>query len=80
MAGLDIGVATGIAAVKTETEDPGNSFNFLSSALNLLPGNWDWVAKDLGTFKGQDPDLIRQKNIQADGIMMGSIPITWWYC
>lgn len=75
MAGLDIGVATGVAAVKTETEDPGNSFNFLSSALNLLPGNWDWVAKDLGTFKGQDPDLIRQKNIQADGIMMGSIPI-----
>ena len=75
MGGIDVGVATGISAVKTETSDPGNFFNFLSAGLNLLPGNWDWVAKDLGTFQGQDPDLIRQRNIQADGIMMGGIPI-----
>ena len=45
--------------------------------LNYLPGNWDWITKNLGSgdMDTNAPDLIRQRNVQADAIMMGGIPI-----
>ena len=38
--------------------------------LKDLPGNWDWIPNNLGTMGTNDPDLIRQRNSQADGLLM----------
>ena len=53
MAGIDLGVASGISGIKEEGADPGNMFDILDAGLNLLPGNWDWITKDLRSSHGQ---------------------------
>lgn len=61
--GIEAGVTGIISGSKAEGAEPGNAFNLVRG---LLPKQLDWVTDDLATFEGQDPDVIRQRNLNAD--------------